>query len=67
MTIRQHLPRRRGAVQDDLHPPRRRLLRAMMPGHSEACTFHADSPREAVRRLTTVLGDDAGASSAEQG
>jgi pilus assembly protein CpaF len=36
------------------------LFRAMMTGHSGACTFHADSPREAVRRLTTVLGADAG-------
>jgi pilus assembly protein CpaF len=38
------------------------LFRAMMTGHSGACTFHADSPREAVRRLTTVLGADAGVS-----
>jgi pilus assembly protein CpaF len=36
------------------------LFRAMMTGHSGASTFHADSPREAVRRLTTVLGADAG-------
>ncbi len=36
------------------------LFRAMMTGHSGACTFHADSPREAVRRLTTVLGADTG-------
>jgi pilus assembly protein CpaF len=36
------------------------LFRAMMTGHSGACTFHADNPREAVRRLTTVLGADAG-------
>jgi pilus assembly protein CpaF len=34
----------------------------MMTGHSGACTFHADNPREAVRRLTTVLGADAGVS-----
>jgi len=38
------------------------LFRAMMTGHSGACTFHADNPREAVRRLTTVLGADAGVS-----
>lgn len=36
------------------------LFRAMMTGHSGACTFHADNPREAVRRLMTVLGADAG-------
>lgn len=36
------------------------LFRAMMTGHSGASTFHADSPREAVRRLTTVLGADTG-------
>jgi pilus assembly protein CpaF len=36
------------------------LFRAMMTGHSGACTFHADNPREAVRRLTTVLGADSG-------
>ncbi len=36
------------------------LFRAMLTGHSGASTFHADSPREAVRRLTTVLGADAG-------
>jgi pilus assembly protein CpaF len=35
------------------------LFRAMMTGHFGSCTFHADSPREAVRRLTTVLGADA--------
>jgi pilus assembly protein CpaF len=38
------------------------LFRALMTGHSGACTFHADNPREAVRRLTTVLGADAGVS-----
>lgn len=38
------------------------LFRAMMTGHSGACTFHADNPREAVRRLTTVFGADAGVS-----
>ena len=36
------------------------LFRALMTGHAGACTFHADTPREAVRRLTTVLGADAG-------
>ncbi|PKO16655.1 MAG: CpaF family protein [Chloroflexi bacterium HGW-Chloroflexi-10] len=34
------------------------LFRALMTGHSGACTFHADSPREAVRRLATVMGAD---------
>ena len=34
------------------------LFRAMMTGHSGACTFHADSPREAVQRLVTILGAD---------
>lgn len=36
------------------------LFRALLTGHAGACTFHADSPREAVRRLITVLGADAG-------
>ena len=36
------------------------LFRALMTGHSGACTFHADSPREAVRRLATIMGADAG-------
>jgi pilus assembly protein CpaF len=36
------------------------LFRAMMTGHAGACTFHADNPREAVRRLATVLGADVG-------
>ncbi len=36
------------------------LFRALMTGHSGACTFHADSPREAVRRLATVMGADSG-------
>ena len=36
------------------------LFRALMTGHSGACTFHADSPREAARRLATVMGADAG-------
>ena len=36
------------------------LFRALMTGHSGACTFHADHPREAVRRLAIVLGADAG-------
>jgi pilus assembly protein CpaF len=36
------------------------LFRALMTGHSGACTFHADSPRESVRRLATVMGADAG-------
>ena len=41
------------------------LFRAMMTGHAGACTFHADNPREAVRRLTTVMGADAGVSPAD--
>jgi pilus assembly protein CpaF len=36
------------------------LFRALMTGHSGACTFHADSPREAARHLATVMGADAG-------
>jgi hypothetical protein len=36
------------------------LFRALMTGHSGACTFHADSPREAGRRLATVMRADAG-------
>ena len=36
------------------------LFRAVMTGHSGACTFHADTPREAARRLATVMGADAG-------
>jgi len=35
------------------------LFRALMTGHSGACTFHADSPREAFRRLATIMGADA--------
>jgi pilus assembly protein CpaF len=41
------------------------LFRALMTGHSGACTFHADSPREAVRRLATVMGADAAVRSHE--
>jgi pilus assembly protein CpaF len=41
------------------------LFRALMTGHSGACTFHADSPREAARRLATVMGADAGVRSHE--
>ena len=36
------------------------LFRALMTGHSGACTFHADTPHEAVERLATVMGADAG-------
>ena len=36
------------------------MFRALMTGHSGACTFHADSPREAFRRLATVMGADEG-------
>ena len=41
------------------------LFRAMMTGHSGACTFHADSPREAASRLATILGADAGVRKAD--
>jgi len=41
------------------------LFRAMMTGHSGASTFHADNPREAVRRLVTVLGADEHVSAAD--
>jgi pilus assembly protein CpaF len=41
------------------------LFRALMTGHSGACTFHADSSKEAVRRLATVMGADAGVQSHE--
>jgi pilus assembly protein CpaF len=34
------------------------LFRALLTGHSGACTFHADSPKEAFRRLATVMGAD---------
>jgi pilus assembly protein CpaF len=34
------------------------LLRAMMTGHAGACTLHADSPEEALRRLSTLLGSE---------
>ncbi len=36
------------------------LFRALLTGHSGACTFHADSPHEAASRLATILGADAG-------
>jgi pilus assembly protein CpaF len=36
------------------------MFRAFMTGHAGACTFHADSPREAFRRLATVMGADEG-------
>jgi len=36
------------------------LFRALMTGHGGACTFHADSPSEAVSRLSVLLGADAG-------
>ena len=34
------------------------MFRALLTGHSGACTFHADSPREAFRRLATIMGAD---------
>jgi len=34
------------------------LLRAFMTGHAGSCTLHADSPREALARLSTLLGSE---------
>lgn len=34
------------------------MFRALLTGHSGASTFHADSPREAFRRLATIMGAD---------
>lgn len=34
------------------------LLRALMTGHSGACTFHADTPHETFERLATLMGTD---------
>jgi pilus assembly protein CpaF len=34
------------------------LLRAFMTGHAGACTLHADSPQEALERLSTLLGSE---------
>ena len=34
------------------------LLRAFMTGHAGACTLHADSPHEALGRLSTLLGSE---------
>jgi hypothetical protein len=31
-----------------------------MIGHAGVCAFYVGSPREAIRRLTTVSGADAG-------
>jgi pilus assembly protein CpaF len=36
------------------------MFRALLTGHSGACTFHANSPREAFRRLATIMGADEG-------
>ncbi len=36
------------------------MFRALLTGHSGACTFHASSPREAFRRLATIMGADEG-------
>ncbi|MGD0575246.1 MAG: ATPase, T2SS/T4P/T4SS family [Anaerolineales bacterium] len=41
------------------------LFRALMTGHSGSCTFHADTPREALERLATVMGADAGVGRAD--
>lgn len=35
------------------------LFRAFMTGHSGACTLHADSPQEAVKRVGVLLSADA--------
>jgi len=54
------------AVDDALRmAPDYLILGEVRDGHAGACTFHADSPREAVRRLTTVLGADAGVGAAD--
>jgi pilus assembly protein CpaF len=34
------------------------LLRAFMTGHAGSCTLHADSPSEALERLSTLLGSE---------
>ena len=34
------------------------MFRALLTGHSGASTFHANSPREAFRRLATIMGAD---------
>ena len=36
------------------------LFRALMTGHSGACTFHADNEREAAARMSTIMGADVG-------
>jgi len=41
------------------------LLRAMMTGHAGACSLHADSPEEALRRLSTLLGSEKGVTPAD--
>ena len=41
------------------------LFRALMTGHSGACTFHADNPKEAASRLANLLGSDAGVRKAD--
>jgi len=38
------------------------LFRALMTGHSGACTFHAESPRDAARRLANNISMDMGVS-----
>ena len=35
------------------------LFRAFMTGHAGACTLHADSPKEAVKRVAVLLSADA--------
>jgi Flp pilus assembly CpaF family ATPase len=35
---------------------------ALRTGHAGACTLHADSPREAFERLSTLMGSDMGVS-----
>ena len=41
------------------------LFRALMTGHSGACTFHADSPRETADRLAGLMGADMGINRAD--
>jgi pilus assembly protein CpaF len=41
------------------------LFRALMTGHSGSSTFHANTPEEALERLATVMGADAGVGRAD--
>jgi pilus assembly protein CpaF len=41
------------------------LFRALMTGHSGACTLHADNPKEAASRIANLMGADAGVRKAD--